>query len=432
MAMDTTQADAVLKNHYLPVLREQINQRALLLFGYTPSELEAGMGHANAVNGETISYNGITRDAEAFEYAGKKWFFTAHTARNESGTGTAEGGSIPLPGQQGYEDFSDTIKHFYKQIEITGFAMEVSERSIGSYLKLLEGETEGAINDARFSLNREGYGNQTGNLTEITADGSNTVTVSSVQYLRVGMYIDLVNKSTDAVLASNRKITAINQSTKVVTYDGADATAVAGTHVVVITGNWKKEINGLVNIIDSTTYSTLHAVNGATAGNEYWNGKTYAGGSATFDEDQGQQVLDAVAAEGYETELIITTRGVRRRYVNTLKAQKRFNDGNAGVLHGGFKTIDFNGVPLTIDDQCPKGYMFFLRPSDFLWMWLGGNDFRWLQRDGKILRMVTGGASNDKDNWRATLYRYHDMACSRRKTQAYISALADDAAVVQS
>ena len=433
MAMDTTAADAALKNHYLPVFCEQVNQRALLLFGYTPAELEAGMGHANAVNGETISYGGIIRDAEAFEYAGKKWIFAAHVSRNESGTGTTEGGNIPLPGRQGYEDFEDTIKHFYKQIEITGFAMEVSERSIGSYLKLLEGETEGAINDSRHSLNREAYGDERGLLATWAAEGTNTITVDSVQYLRVGMYIDFINTSTDAVQVSNRKITAINASTKVVTYDGADAAASIGSGTgVCLTGNWKTEINGLKNIIDSTTFPTLHNVNGSTAGNEYWQGKIYAGGSATFDEDQGQQVLDAVASEGYETEIIITTRGIRRRYVNTLKAQKRFTDGNSGMLHGGFKTIDFNGVPLTVDDTCPKGYMWFLRPSDFLWCWLGGNDFRWLERDGKILRMVTGGASNDKDNWRATVYRFHDLACKRRKTQAYISSLADDAAVVSS
>lgn len=435
MAQDTTKADAALQIYYLPVLREQINQRAMLLFGYSPSELEAGMGHANAANGETINYGGIIRDADKFEFAGRKWVFAAHTARNESGTGTAEGGDIPLPGNQGYEDFEDTIKHFYKQIEITGYAMEVSERSVGAYLKLLQGETEGAINDARYELNRQGYGDKTGNLTEITADGANTVTVSSVQYLRVGMYIDLVNKGTDAVLAQRRKITAINTTTKVVTYDGADATAVAGTHVVCVTGNWKKDINGLTNIIDDgTTYATLHNINRTTAGNEYWQGKLYDGSALTFDEDQGMQILDDVATEGFETEIIISTRGIRRRYVNTLKAQKRFNDGMSGVLHGGFKTIDFNGIPLTIDDQCPKGNMWFLRPSDFAWFWLGSNDFRWLRRDGKILRMVLGAGTNgeDRDNWRATLYRFHDLACTRTKTQARLKNLADDSAKVMS
>lgn len=434
MAQDTTQADAVMQDYYLPLVVEHINQRALLLFGYTPAELEAGMGHVNAANGETINYRGITKDASVFEFAGRKWVYAGHTKRNESGTATSEGGYIPLPGQQGYEDFSDTIRHFAKQCEITGYAMEISERNVGRFLSILQGETEGVINDARYSLNREAYGDQTGSLTEITAEGANTVTATSVQYLRVGMYIDLVNKTTDAVLASRRKITSI--AAGVVTYDGADVTAVVGTHVICLTGGWKKEINGLRNIIgpDGAAYGTLHNVNGLTAGNEFWQGKVYAGGSTTFDEDQGQQVLDDIAVEGYETELIITTRGIRRRYVNTLKSLKRWNDSLAGVMHGGFKSIDFNGIPLTIDDQCPKGYMFFLRPSDLLWFYLGGNDFRWLRRDGKILRMTTGVGPNgeDVDNWRSTIYRYHDLAAKRRKTQGLIKALADDTAKVMS
>jgi hypothetical protein len=395
------------------------------------------MGHANAINGETVNYGGIIRDADKFEFAGRAWFFAAHVARNESGTATSEGGFIPLPGQQGYEDFTDTVKHFAKQIEVTGFAMEVSDRSVGAYLKLLQGETEGAINDARYDLNRQGYGDKTGNLTELTADGANTATVASVQYLRVGMLIDIVNKTTDAVLAQNRKITAIDSTTKIVTYSGADATVTPGTHVLCITGNWKKEINGLTNIVSDGSvpaYATLHSVNAATAGNEYWKAKLYDGGNVVFDEDKGQQVLDDVATEGYETEIIITTRGIRRRYVNTLKSQKRFNDSMSGVLHGGFKSIDFDGEPMLIDDQCPKGNMWFLRPSDFAWFWLGANDFRWLQRDGKILRMVLGSGPNgeDQDNWRSTLYRYHDLAITRRKTQARMSNLADDAAKVMS
>lgn len=429
MAQNLANADAVLQNDYLPVMREQINQKAILLFGYTPDELTQGMGTANAAKGETLDYHGISRDADRVEFAGRKWIFTAHTKRNESGTMTAEDGALPAPGRQGWEDFEDRLRYAYKQIELTGQSMEVTSRNVATYVRLLEAETEGAINDLRWDLNRQAYGDHTGTLTAITADGANTVTVSTVQYLRVGMPIDFVNTGTDAVLAS-RNITAINSTTKVVTYDGADATTVPGTHVVVLNGNWKLEMNGLRNIIDSTTFPILHATDGSTAGNEYWNGKVYAGGSTTFDEDQGQQVLDDIGAEGWEAEIIITTRGVRRRYVNTLKAQKRFNDGDAGKLHGGFQYIDFNGVPLLTDDTCPKGYMFFLRPQDFLWIWLNGDDFRWLNRDGKILRKVEYPV--DKDNWRATVYRYNDLGCFRRKTQALIASLADDAAKVSS
>jgi hypothetical protein len=437
MAQTTTAADAALQNHYLPVVREQINQRAFLLFGYSPDELEAGMGKANAINGETVNYNGIVRDADKFEFAGRNWYFASHISRNESGTAASEDGNIALPGKQGFEDFYDSVKHFYKQFEITGFAMEVSERNVASYVKLLEAETEGTINDARHSLNREGYGDGSGVLATETADGANTITVDTVQYLRVGMYIDVIDTDGVTVNATNRKITAINQSTLVVTYDGADAsgTTAAGDYIV-LTGNNDKELTGLKAILDPAGGgdSTLHNVDGSAAGNEYWKAKVYDGGSAAFDEDQGQQLLDAIGAEGYETEVIVTTRGIRRRYVNQLKAAKRFNDTQSVVLHGGFKAVMFNEQPMLFDDQCPKGYMWFLRPSDFGWMWLGANDFRWLRRDGKILRMTTGVGSNgeDKDNWRATLYRFHDLACFRRKTQGVIHTLADDTAGVSS
>ena len=109
------------------------------------------------------------------------------------------------------------------------------------------------MNDLRKDLNRQGFGDQTGALAAITADGTNTFTVDNLQYLRVGMVIDLVNKSTDAILNASGAITitAINTSTRVVTYSGSDLTAVPGTHVPVLNGNWKKEMNGLRNMIRS-------------------------------------------------------------------------------------------------------------------------------------------------------------------------------------
>jgi len=238
------------------------------------------------------------------------------------------------------------------------------------------------------------------------------------------MYVDIVNQSTDAVLASYRQITAINTSTRVVTYSGSDVTAVAGTHVLCVEGNWKLEINGLRKVTrsDLSQNYTLHGINSSTAGNEYWQAKQYDGGNAVFDEDAGQLLLDRVGQEGWETEMLIGTRGIRRRYVNTLKAQKRWNDASAGIMHGGFKYIDFNGFPFLFDDDCPKQYLFFIRPQDYLWVNLNG-DFRWMQRDGAILRKVE---NPDQDAYKATLYKYSDLGVTRRKAQAVMYNLADD------
>jgi hypothetical protein len=425
VAQDTAKADAILKDYYLPVVREMVNQRAILLFGYSPAELAEGFGTANAAKGETLDYRGISRDAEMVQFAGRRWVMAVHKGRNESGTARDESGTLPVAGEQSWADLIDKVRRFYKSIQLSGFSIAVSERTIGAYLKLLEAETEGAINDLRKDLNRQAYGEQTGRLAETTADGANTFTVDNLQYLRVGMFIDLINKTTDAVLAANRKITAINTSTRVVTYDGADVAVTPATHVPVVEGNWEKEINGLRNITrsDVAAFSTLHGIDAAAAGNEWSKAKQRDGLGTTFDEDQGQLILDDIGSEGWETEMIITTRGVRRRYVNTMKAQKRWNDSSAGLMHGGFKFIWFNEVPLLYDDDLPKQHMFFLRPSDYLWIWLDGNDFQWMDRDGRVLRKVE---SPDQDAYKGTLYRYCDFGCARRKTQGVIYNLADD------
>jgi hypothetical protein len=425
MAQTTTSADAILQNYYLPVVREMVNQRAILLFGYTPAELEAGAGTMNAAKGETLDYRGISKDADVVEFAGRQWVIALHTTRNESGTARAEGATLPTPGQQGWADILDKVRKEYKQIQLSGFSMEVTERNLGAYLRLLEAETVGAVNDLRKDMNRQAFGDQRGTLCQITADGVNTVTVDNLQYIRVGMFVDIINQSTDAVLASRVQITGIVPSTRVVTYSGSDVTAVPGTHVLAVEGNWKQEINGLRNIIrsDLSQNFALHSIDSSVAGNEYWKAKQADGGNTTFDEDAGQLMLDQIGAEGWETEMLLTTRGIRRRYVNTLKAQKRWNDANAGTMHGGFKYIDYNGFPMLFDDDCPKQYMFLIRPDDFLWVQLNGNDFRWMNRDGAILRKVE---NPDTDAYKATLYKYCDLGCFRRKTQGAIFNLADD------
>ena len=429
MATQTTSsADQILQNYYLPVVREMLNQRAILLFGYSPAELEQGSGTMNATMGETMDYAGISKDAEIVEFAGRQWVIAVHTGRNESGTARAEGGVLPVPGIQSWNDLIDKVKKLYKTIQLSGFAMEVTERSVGAYLRLLEGETVGAVNDLRKDMNRQGFGDSSGILANITAKGTNTITVDNLQYLRVGMFIDFMNYGTLAVVGTpNVQITAIATATRVITYSGADQSAsiTVGTHVPVVNGNGGLEINGLIKVTrsDLSQNYSLHGIDASVAGNGWWQAQQANGNNTTFDEDVGQLLLDNIGAKGWETEMLLTTRGVRRRYVNTLKAQKRWNDANAGTMHGGFKYIDYNGLPLLFDDDCPKQYLFFLDIDSWLWVNLNGEDFRWMNRDGAILRKVE---NPDTDAYKGTLYKYSDLGCQRRKTQGCIYNLADD------
>lgn len=436
MAQTTANADAVLKEYYLTPIREQLNQRCVLMFAADDDQPGEASSSGNEGKGQDYEWKGFTRESEGVEFAGREWVLPAHTSRNEGVGAILEGGALPNAGQQGWTDLKDKIHHNLGSIRLTRFAIKLSNRSPGAFLKLLDGETKGLVRDIRKDVNRQGFGSQKGVLAKVTADGANIVTVDTVQFLRIGMKIDLVKESNGAILAEERKITAINAATKEVTYDGGDVTATA-EHRIVRHGSFGNEINGLGNIITNTagpgpTGAVLHGVDPAT--NSWWNSPVITAAGNPFSEDQGQQLVDRVGAGGQaEVELIVTTRGIRRRYVNTLKSQKRFNDSDSVTLRGGFKAILFNEMPMVFDDDCPKGEMWFLNADAMMWIYLdAGEDgkagWNWVDDDGAILSR----AVDRTDNFDAYLAADHDFATVGRNRLGRMVELQDDAAAVWS
>lgn len=442
MAQTTANADAVLKEYYLTPIREQLNQRCILMFAADDDD-DSGVETSSsgaAGKGQQLDWRGFSRESEGVQFAGREWVLPVHMQRNEGLGAIQEGGGLPTAGAQGWTDLKDKLHHNLGSIRLSRYAIKLSERDPGVFLRLLEAETKGMVKDIQKDVNRQGFSSQTGALASVTADGVNTVTVDSVQYLRVNMVIDIVDYIgvPGTILASARTITAINASTKVVTYSGADVTATAN-HKLNRTGSYGNEINGLGNMIANaagpgTPATVLHGVDPTAAANSWWNSTVFDGGGNPFSEDQGQQVVDKVGSTGQaEVELIITTRGIRRRYVNTLKSQKRFNDGDAVTLRGGFKAILFNEMPMVFDDDCPKGTMWFLNPEAMMWIYLdagedGKGGWNWVDDDGAILSR----AVDRTDNFDAYLAADHDFATVARNRSGKIINLQDDAATVWS
>jgi len=416
MPQTTANADAVLKDYYLKPIREQLNQRRVIMFQSDDPD-----GSPDTSTGESVAFRGFDKDAEGVQFAGRQWVLPAHTSRNEGIGAISEGGTLPLPGKQGWQDLKDTIRHNVGVISLTRYAIRLSNRDEGAFLKLLEGETKGLVKDISKDICRQAYGNQTGALCAVTADEANIVVVDSVQYLRVGMVIDFVNVTNDTVLGAERTITKITPASKKVEYSGSDLTATT-SHRLCRTGNWKKEINGLGNLIGST--GTIHGIDSTAAGNEWWQSVVMSASGASFSEDTAQQIADAVGSSGNgDVELLLTTRGVRRRYVADLKSQKRFTDSDSVKLHGGFKAIMFNEMPLVYDDDLPKGNMYFLNTEALMWVYLE-KDWDWVDDDGSILQRSLSRA----DAFEGYLAADHDFAASARNQLGKYTELADDAA----
>jgi hypothetical protein len=423
VAQTTANADAVLREFYLEPMREALNQKAVLMFA--ASDEEDGPSDTSERSGPN-SFRGLARESEDVEFAGKEWNQPAHTSRNEGVGAIPEFGTLPVAGQQGWTNLKDTLKHNVGVIELSRYAIRLSNQREGAFLKLLDGETKGLVKDIRKDVNRQGYGNGTGALAAVTADGANTVTVDSVQFLRVNMRVDIINATNDAVLASNRTLSAVDATTKTVTYSGADVTATT-SHVLCRTGSWKKEINGLGNLVGNT--GTVHGVDSTLAQNEWHRSTVVAAGGAPFDEDTGHKMIDTIGdIASDEVEFLITTAGIIRRYAAQLKSQKRFNDAQSMTLRGGFNALLFNDMPMIKDVECPKGNMFFLNQDALMWVYLpNGSDpgnWDWVDDDGAILTRK----ADRTDGFEGYLAADHDLAAPGRNNLGKITGLEDDAA----
>lgn len=442
MAQTTANADAILKEYYLTPIREQLNQRCVLMFAADDDEPGEASSSGDEGRGQDYDWRGFTRESEGVEFAGREWVLPAHSSRNEGMGAIAEGGALPTAGQQGWTDLKDKLRHNLMSIRLSRFAIKLSEKKPGVFLRLLDAETKGAVKDIRKDLNRQGFAKQTGQLAEITEDkkGTKQFVVDTVQYLRINMVIDVVT-TVGVVTISEFKVTAINAATREVTYSGT-GTLTAAKELVVRHGNFKNEINGLGNIIANTVgvgsggkevkAAELHGVD--PAANVWWNSPVVTASGNPFSEDQGQQVVDKVGAGGQaEVELIVTTRGIRRRYVNTLKSQKRFTDQDSVTLRGGFKAILFNEMPVVFDDDCPKEQMWFLNADAMMWVYLdagedGKGGWKWVDDDGAVLAR----AVDRTDNFDAYLAADHDFATVGRNRLGRMIELQDDAAGVWS
>ncbi|MDI6892946.1 MAG: phage major capsid protein, partial [Actinomycetota bacterium] len=267
MGLDLTVGSAALKEDYLGPLREQLNTAKVLL-----AEIEKN-----------------EEDVEG------KYAVIPVTQGFPDGVGArAEKGDLPAAGTPSYDDLRVQMAYNYGRIEITGPSIKAMKSDRGSFIRAIDSQTKGMLNQLKKDYNRQLFGDGTGTLAKCGATSNSTTVVladetDSMKFMRVGMDIDIIDVDDDSSVATNRKVTAIDRAKKTITISGASVTT-DSTHRICRTGSWKKEINGLTSMIATT--GTYQNIDRATAGNEYWHGNVFDAGGAlrAISDDLLQQV----------------------------------------------------------------------------------------------------------------------------------------------
>lgn len=392
MGATLTTISDILKNQYLGPIREQLNNDIVLL-----SRLE--------------------KDDESV--VGKNFTIPLHVGRNEGIGSTSDGGALPAAGYQGYKSCIVPMRYQYGRIQLTGPTMKASATNEGAFVRALEAEMKGLARDLKSDVNRQLFSDGSGVLATATAASTTTKTmvVDSTAKLRVGMKVDIVLKATGVVTdgVSGAVIDAITNAT-VFTIDTAltNNAAITTTYAVYRHGSRNLELMGLGGIVSNTDPASGSLQGLAVATYDYWKANVQGNGGSnrTISEVLMQKALDATDQAGAgNTTALYTTYGVRRAYQALLTTNRNYS--NTMDLKGGFKALDYNGLPLITDKDAPSNKIFFVDESSLKFYRLA--DWDWMDQDGAVLSRVSG-----YDAYEATLFLYSELGCSARNANTLL------------
>jgi len=369
--------DAVLKNIYLGPIRNQLNSKTILL-------------------------KRIERDEESV--SGKNATISLNYGRNEGIGARADGGALPTAGEQSYKESIIPLKYNYGRIRITGPTIAASRDNKGAFVKAVDSEVKGMVRDLRADINRQLFGSGGGQLTLCAlTTASTTVNVASTKYIKTGMIID-IKDSSGADTYGSLTVASITSSTAFVVSTTSVTSAI--TDGVYREDSIDLEMMGLKGAIDDgDNVSTFQGI--TRSSNLWWKSNVQesssAGNNYAISEKRMQEAMDKAETEGDGSpSLLITTHAVRRNYVDILVGDKRFV--NTIDLKGGFKALDFNGIPLVVDKDALANTMFFVDESTL--KIYRASDFDWMDKDGAILSRVS-----NYDAYEAVLYLYANLGC---------------------
>lgn len=398
-----TSMDAVLKDYYLGPVRELLNNASVVL-----SRAE-----------------GVTR-----KFSGRRLVIPVHLSRNTGLGARAERGDLPTAGAQGYEDAFFKPSYQYGRIDISGPAIKASREDRGSFIRAVDSEMRGLSKDLRQSVSRQIFRNGDGELTACgTTSASTTVNVTSTKYLEVGMVVDIIDQSTDAAITNGDSVSVVTVPSST-TFTVGTAVTTTADEIVVLEDTYGKDVWGLEAMVSQSNPPNASAMTNYgeldRSSVTKWQcaDPTTAASSGVVALTEMQSTLDTVDIEsGADTGLIVTSHAVKAKYGALLTSLKRFPAGGEITLDGGYKALEFNGIPLVADKDlqtissgatCER--MYFLDMSTFFMADMG--DWDWMDQDGAILAR-SGTGSGAKDAYEAVLYRYFQFICDQPNSNTY-------------
>jgi len=425
---DTATFSAAMKTKFIGPIRDSLHRGRVLLFGDSEANPE--------------QFRGILPSAEGINFVGNEFRIPLKAKRNQAVGFRSENEVLPAPGASTYTWLTEPMRYAYGLFNITGQLLKAAASNEGAFVSAFKQEMDDTVLTSKLDFNRAAYGDGSGKLATVRVDpvtvAINTATTLEVDTsinVRGGEVVDIV--ATDGtVLNAALVVTGVvrtGANAPRIQFAGASGNynnsidtnsivvrASADSTTSVPNNSQNREIQGLTSLVSST--GTVHGVNPSTY--PFW--KSYQSAVAgPLNDTVLRTAKDEVGFEsGADLEsgldfAIITTRGIRRRYSDTLLSNRQVSVAQPVKLHGGFTALMFDENPIFVDDHCPQGNVFGLALRDFFWSQLA--DWDWMDEDGKVLKW-----ESRRDRYIAILYKYCQLGITARNRHFRLTGVTDD------
>jgi hypothetical protein len=371
---------------------------------------------------ETTTIKRIERTSDGVtDRAGGKYVdFPIKVGRNHGISYRQEWEALAPAGKQKYDEVHVPLYYGYARVKLSTQMLELASSNYQAFANAWDEEMDGIKDDVVKDSNRIVYGNGNGLLASVAVDMGApglTFTVDDIKWLEVDMPVDILVIATGAALATSRNITAINESTKAVTIDGANITATNPEHGLFRPGNFaagtQREPTGWGKIISAT--GSLHGVDPATQ--PKWASQVTTGVGA-LSEGVMIELMDKIRTKGGKPSVIFTSLAVRREYFYLLQQQRRFNDPKK--FEGGLVGLAFNygarEIPVVEEVDHPEGEMTFV--SEDKMKVYRTQKWHWSDEDGNTFKWVSG-----YDGWEAYMRQYWEIGTSNRNHHGKLTGI---------
>jgi len=356
---------------------------------------------------------------------GKEVIFDTHIGRNQGIGARAVREKLPTAGAQKYKQANLYLTNLYGSIEVDGQLFEQAAEDYQAFINVVDMEITGLKRDLAVDLNRQVYGDGSGTIATVVSVSGQNITVDSTHWVQEGMILVGIDIGTGAVADSGNQleVTAINETTKVITVTGT-ISALAAADVLVrgsnTTNSYNKEWTGLAAIVDDTT--TLHDINPADY--PVWkatkNDISSGGTPGTLTELALINLVQSVDKKGGDVDVMLASPGVFNAYWNLLQGLRQFTNG--ATLTGGQRAFSFDalGKPIKFvsDYAAPENTLYALSSKEIVLN--RKRDWSWMDRDGSMWSRVS-----DTDAYEARYFQYSQLGTYRRNAHAVMTGIAE-------